>query len=53
MGGGLIINICEYLVLLTYMYFWMSGGGFTIEGDFGHPYGQRGWLDVQGGGGNF
>jgi hypothetical protein len=30
MGGGLIINICEYSVLLSYMYFWMSGGGFTI-----------------------
>jgi hypothetical protein len=30
MGGGLIINICEYSVILTYMYFWMSGGGFTV-----------------------
>jgi hypothetical protein len=29
MGDGLNINVYEYSVLLTYMYFWMSGGGFT------------------------
>ena len=46
MGGGLIINICEYSILLTYMYFWMSGGGgFTTGVGRSHP------PNGQGGGG--